>query len=90
MARFDFVRYPIIGQDGKQEDQIGRMYLCFKFGRNIKEARDLVFVRRMRPAPRVSSSRNPVWPVLDVEKRADRGRDPAGLLHVATPAFHAM
>ena len=78
VARFDFVRYPIIGQDGKQEDQIGRMYLCFKFGRNLKEARDLVFVRRMRPAPRGAAAARG-WPVLDVEKRSDRQRDPPGM-----------
>jgi hypothetical protein len=45
VARFDFVRYPIIGKNGKQENHIGRMYLCFKFVRNIKDARDLMFVQ---------------------------------------------
>ena len=77
MARFDFVKYPMIGEDGKQEHHIGRMYLCFKFGRNIKDARDLVFVRRMRPAPRGAAAGS--WPVLDVEKRSDRQRDPPGM-----------
>ena len=78
MARFDFVRYPIIAEDGEQEHHIGRMYLCFKFGRNIKDARDLVFVRQMRPAPR-GTARTRGWPVHDVEKRSDRGRDPPGM-----------
>ena len=68
----------MIGEDGKQEHHIGRMYLCFKFGRNIKDARDLVFVRRMRPAPRGAAAARG-WPVLDVEKRSDRQRDPPGM-----------
>ena len=79
VARFDFVKCPMIGEDGTQEHHIGRMYLCFKFGRNIKDARDLVFVRRMRPGPRASNSCNRFWPVLDVEKRSDRQRDPPGM-----------
>ena len=78
VTRFDFVKYPMIGEDGTQEHHIGRMYLCFKFGRNIKDARDLVFVRRMRPAPRGAAAARG-WPVLDVEKRSDRQRDPPGM-----------
>ena len=70
------MRYPII-EGGKQEHHIGRMFLCFKFGKNIKNARDLVFVQRMRPAPR-GSARNHCRPAHDVEKRSDRGRDPLG------------
>ena len=78
MTRFDFVKYPMIGEDGTQEHHIGRMYLCFKFGRNIKDARHLVLVRRMRPAPRGAAAARG-WPVLDVEKRSDRQRDPPGM-----------